>query len=271
MRLTDEFWRISDCIFPSPQPRSHAEIVSDRQRTAAAQANLDANIADLPGKPEQLGVYLASCKELLAEEDGRRQSVDARLTTIVGLSSIAGTIVFGSMLTQPQAFRSAHGIARWLLAFGPLYLTLQVCSAILAAVVGLLKPRGYLTSTPTDILPTRDEAPGVHLRRRVTSCLHMLADTHDRNNDKVTQMAVAHRAMKNFLVGLLILGALGTWRTLTTAPNDDLLDRLKKDQAVRELLRGPQGPVGSPGPKGDPGTPRTPPARSNALQGTRRQ
>lgn len=77
--------------------------------------------------------------------------------------------------------------------------------------------------------------------------------------------------MKNFLVGLLILGALGTWRTLTTAPNDDLVDRLKKDQAVRELLRGPQGPVGSPGPKGDPGTPRTPPARSNALQGTRRQ
>jgi hypothetical protein len=270
MRLTGAFWLISDCIFPSPQPRSQAEIVSERERAAVAQASLDANIADLPGKAEQLGPYLASCKELLAQEDGRRQSVDTRLTAIVGLSSIAGTIVFGGMLTQPQAFRSPHGVAGWLLACGPLYLTLQVCSAILAAVVGLGR-RGYFTSTPTDVLPTRDEAPSVHLRRQLASCLHTLADTQVRNDDKVTQMAVAHRAMRNFLVGLLVLGALGTWRALTMAPSDDILDRLKRDQVVRDLLRGPQGPIGGPGPKGDPGTPCAPPGPSNALQGTHRQ
>jgi len=270
MRLTGAFWLISDCIFPLPQPQSQAEIVTERERAAAAQASLDADIADLPGKAEQLGPCLASCKELLAQEDGRRQSVDTRLTTIVGLSSIAGTIVFGSMLTQPQTFRSPHGVAGWLLALGPLYLTLQVCSAILAAVLGLGR-RGYLTSTPMDVLPTRDEPPSVHLRRQVTSCVHMLADTQARNDEKVTQMAVAHRAIKNFLVGLLVLGALATWRTLTTAPGDDILDRLKQDQQVRELLRGPQGPIGSPGPKGDPCTPCTPPGPSDARQRTHRQ
>src|SRR5208283_1917674 len=94
MRLTDAFWLISDCIFASPQPRSRAEAVTKRERAATAREGLDANIADLPGKAEQLGPYLASCRELLAQEDGRRQSVDTRLTAIVGLSSIAGTIVF---------------------------------------------------------------------------------------------------------------------------------------------------------------------------------
>ncbi len=80
-------------------------------------------IASLAGDPDAIRPHLAECKVLLNEEEVRRQSVDGRLTTIVGLSSIAGTIVFGSLLSQASTLRSTT-ITRWLLAIGSFYLTL---------------------------------------------------------------------------------------------------------------------------------------------------
>jgi hypothetical protein len=251
-RLTDFVWVIVDLVFPCPQPRHRDDIIREREHTAAAQGGYEQIITGLPSNDEHLREYLSSCQGLLATEHERRQGVDARLTTIVGLSSIAGTIVLGSMLAQPPSLR--YGLPGWVLALGPLYLTLQACSAILAAVLGLGR-RGYRAITPTDVLPEQNEAPGVQLRRQITNCLHVLDDDRINNNEKVTHMAVAHRAMLNFLGGLLGLAILGTWHTITASPRDELMERLHQDHTLRELLRGPQGPQGNPGLQGQPGTP----------------
>jgi hypothetical protein len=251
-RLTDVVWVIVDLVFPCPQPRHPDEITRECKHAAAAQEVYERIIAGLPSNHDRLREYLSSCESLLATEHERRHGVDARLTTIIGLSSIAGSIVFGSMLAQPPSLR--HGLQGWLLALGPLYLTLQVCSAILAAVLGLGR-RGYRAIIPTDVLPERNEAPAVQLRRQITNCLHILDDDRIKNNAKVTQMAVAHRAMMNFLGGLLVLATLGTWHTITATPRDEIVERLRHDHALQELLRGPQGPQGNPGLQGPPGTP----------------
>lgn len=49
---------------------------------------------------------VASCSNLLEAEEARRNSVDGRLTTIVGLSSLSGTIVLGAMFTSHSGQRA---------------------------------------------------------------------------------------------------------------------------------------------------------------------
>jgi hypothetical protein len=76
-------------------------------------------------------------------------------------------------------------------------------------------------------------------------------------------MAVAHRAMKNFLVALILFAAVGTVAAIRAKPPDDaLIEALRKDHELNEMLRGPQGikgDQGPAGPKGDPGTGKTSP------------
>jgi hypothetical protein len=252
--MMNELWFLIDRVFPCKQPLSKTERIAEAERGAATERENQDRVNAIPD--DRLDRSLLSCRSLLASEDARRQSVDSRLTAILGLSSIAGTIVFGSMLAQSSRLSSGQGSLQRLLALGSLYLTLQVCSAIFAAVRGLGR-RGYRVATAADVLPQSGETLIAHQRREISGCLEALSESYTQNNAKVTQMAIAHEAMKNFFVGLLAVALLGTWQALGSQPQDSLLERLRTDHALREMLRGPQGPPGIPGPKGDPGMPVT--------------
>ena len=80
-----------------------------------------------------------------------------------------------------------------------------------------------------------------------------LLDHRDQNNRKVTQMAVAHQALTNFVWGLLLLALLGGVYGIRVRPSDDLVETLKKNHELQEMLRGPQGQPGIAGPRGEPG------------------
>ena len=53
-------------------------------------------------------------------------------------------------------------------------------------------------------------------------------------------MAIAHEAIKNFLGGLLIFTVLVSMYRFVTPTSDELVNRLKADHVLREMLRGPQ-------------------------------
>jgi hypothetical protein len=80
--------------------------------------------------------------------------------------------------------------------------------------------------------------------------LEVLADHDAQNNAKLTQMAIAHCAMRNFLFGLLVFTVLAAISAARINSSDDLVDKLKQSHDLNELLRGPQGPPGIEGPKG---------------------
>jgi hypothetical protein len=122
--MLNNLWLVIDCIFPLEQPLSKEDREAEVERTAATERENQERLKAIPD--DRLDSSLVSCKSLLASEDARRQSVDSRLTAILGLSSIAGTIVFGSMLAQSSRLSSGQGSLQWLLAVGSLYLTLQV-------------------------------------------------------------------------------------------------------------------------------------------------
>lgn len=263
------WWYIVNRAFPWPQPHSREDIERDRARRAKEKAECEERIAALPDDENAVAGPLAECSKLLDEEEARRLSVDGRLTSILGLCSIAATIVFGGILALAAGtLRLQATWMRYLMAFGALYLTTQLCAALLAAVRGLSR-KGYLAATATDILPSSGERRPVLLRRRIDECLNMFWDHQEINNQKVTEMAVAHRAMKNFLWALLLIAALGAVYGAVARYEDPLVERVKKDRELQELLRGPQGLQGPPGPTSAPAV-KPPPPSAGKRQGGRR-
>ena len=247
-------WWLSDRLFPVAQPLSPKERQDMAEKSVAQQKEWEDRTAALDAKEESLGQYLAACKAALEDERQRQQSVDTRLATIIGLSSIAGTIAFGTMLAN---IPRTPGVLFWLIFVLLGYLILQLISAMHAAVCGLER-RSYDTLPLTDILPNGNEVQNHHVRRQIQQYFSILVQHQDQNNAKVTQMAVAHRAIKNFVGGLLIFAILASTYRLVTPSSDELVNRLKTDHVLRELLRGPQGQTGLAGPMGPPGVSAAP-------------
>lgn len=260
--LTTMFWWLGDRVYPVVQPHSPEELKADSERRTAQQKDWEERIAALPSTEETLVQYLAACKTALDNENQRQQSVDARLTTIIGLASIAGTIVFGTILTN---IPRAPSLLSWLMLLSLGYLILQLVCAIRAGIHGLER-RAYDAEPFVDLLPTGKEAPAYYCRRRIEQFFAMLVQNQDQNNAKVTQMAVAHRATKNFVGGLVMFAIVASIHYVVERPSDELVNRLKTDHILRELLRGPQGQPGLAGPQGPPGLPPVLPAPTGSAQ-----
>jgi hypothetical protein len=251
-KLIDALWHVVDVFWPCEQPLSRPEAQAGKDREAKEVDDCHRRSGSIPDREEILKEYLAECSKLVEEERSRRQSVEARLTTIIGLSSIAGTIAFGGLVAGAIASLRPQGLfLRCLVASGALYLILQLSCGILAAIRGLSR-QSYLSQDVNDLLPKQSETRSVYLRRQINWSLKSLADHRAKNNAKVTQMAIAHRAMKNFVFGLIVFSLLWVPLAVTRKSANDLTEALRRNQELNELPRGPQGPQGPIGPKGEP-------------------
>jgi hypothetical protein len=242
-------WWLIDLVFPMAQPLSGKEKQASEERRSAAQCDWERRVAALKGDKASFSQYLELCKAALDDERQRQQSFDSRLTSIVGFASIAATVAFGPILTGlPQR----SGVLSLLIFLLLGYIMLQLGSAIYAGIRGLDR-RGYLVISLADMLPGGDEAETYFVRRQIEQYHAIFVQHQDQNNAKLTQVAVAYRAIKNFVAGLLIFAVLaGTYRAVRPQ-SDDLAGRLKSDRALRQLLQGSQGQPGPPGPAGAAG------------------
>jgi hypothetical protein len=249
-RFMRAFWFCADCIFPLPTPFTGDEITEQERNLNALRTECASRVNGLTTDEKELDKYFAECSSRLEDEKARGQGVESRLTSIMGLSSIAGSIVFGSTLALATGtVHVERNILRWVIAGGALYLTVQLCSAVLAAVRGLSR-RQYSSESAADILPAVKEASVAYVTRRIGSKTNELVDLQQRNNEKVTQMAVGHRAMINFLVVLVLFSLLGTVYGIRSSGSNGGGETLENDHKLMEMLRGPQGPPGIPGPPG---------------------
>lgn len=246
MTLPHVFYSILDYIFPVAEPLSAEDQDRPRQRLLEDKAAI-------PALEPPLAAYLTVCQDLMDKQGERRQGVEARLTSILGLFSIAGTVAFGGFFLGSNSLSLIQPpLLRWLMTLAGCYLILQICAATLAAVRGLSR-RGYDTLSLSDLTSRPGEPPDQSLHRKAERTLEVLSDHDTQNNAKVTQMAIAHCAMRNFLCGLLVFALLAVISTAKSGKSDELVDRLKQNHDLQQLLRGPQGPPGVAGPKGDSG------------------
>lgn len=217
-KLSDYWWIFTDLIFPRIRQLSPIDKKNDDNRCQSELAAVKKLVTELPDTEKRLKDYLASVTELLELEKARKQSIEARLTSIIGLTSIAGTIVFGGLVAQIAGTLHVDSkYLKWLLALGAFYLTLQLCSSLLAAVRGVSRS-SYISNKTSDLIPTSSDTIASFLKKKIISASEMYADHQYENNSKISHMAVAHQAMKNFVIGLLVFASSIALSTIFADP-----------------------------------------------------
>jgi hypothetical protein len=91
-----------------------------------------------------------------------------------------------------------------------------------------------------ELLPGTGESKEKYYRRQVGQLVQVVLQNQEQNNLKLTYLAVAHTALKNFIVGVVIFASVAGAYRLTGVPSDELVRRLKTDRVLREF-RGLEG------------------------------
>ena len=258
-----------DWIIPWAAPLSDEQLKAQAHERASQIAEVNARLAraDVTALKEAL----ASIEALLDADDERRKGVDTRLSTIVGLTSIAATLATGLIIAQAAGtLKLPVGWILWGIAALAFYLVTQLCVAIGWAIHGQSRA-SYQEDCAVDLIRKPGLAEKTWLRERVPQKVEQLLTNKEQVNRKVTTMAVAHRAIQNFVGGLILLSMFGLLATFRVPGEDPMMQAIRSNAELRILLRGPEGPpgprgkLGPRGPQGATGKPGEPAARCNCA------
>ncbi len=198
--LLDFLWPHVDRLTPSERDEQ-------KHKETRRASEYKARIGALAGRDAtEVQGHAAHLVRLIEDEDRRRATVDSRLLGVIGLSSVAGTLVLaiaGSRANSDVIPLPLQVTSTALL----IYMIVQLLSALLAAVKGLDR-RGYLASKPETDLPAQGESSSAFTIRQMQFNAERLADHAEQNNMKVTQLAVAYRGLKQFLLATLLFSLL---------------------------------------------------------------
>lgn len=243
-----------DFVIPWMAPLAADRQVAERLRRQTTMEQLAHRVAKM--KKEHLEGVLEELVTLVDAEDERRKGVDSRLSTIVGLSSIAATLATGLIIAQAGGTLNFGGAwSRAFIAMLALYLVLQLCVAIWWAIQGQSRAT-YLDDSVSDVVrdPVLSELDW--LRGRIGQKARQVLENQAQINRKVTAMAVAHRATGNFIGGLLVLSVAGLVASFQAPSDKPVPKALRENAELRSVQQGPRGlpgPPGPPGPSGPPG------------------
>ncbi len=225
MRATPTWTDLTDYVYPRLAGSNRARAVRAKRHWRKLAAADRRSVEQLASNEEQLRAYVQAVDKVLEREQSRKQSVEGRLTSIVGLTSLAATVVIGSLLALAAGTLPIEpGWAIWVLALGSLYLVLQLFVALNAAVKGLSRA-DYVEDTAAGLFGSHRSAASVRLREQIERKLSQLSTYRQNGDARVSQMAVAHRAFKNFLGALLLLAIAATLIAVMRSPAPQQVDR----------------------------------------------
>jgi len=138
------------------------------------------------------------------------------------------------------------------------YAVLQLVIALCAAIKGLSR-KAYSHESLADVIAQPTETAVGYRTRVMKARLQICSRNTVINSSKVDAMAVAHVALTNFNVAVMVL-VLMLGYVMVRGDNPVLAQtKIRADTALMRELRGPQGPSGPTGPRGPEG-----PLRPNA-------
>jgi hypothetical protein len=151
------------------------------------------------GLEEALKAY----QGLHEEEEDRKKCADTRLTAILGMSSIMIAIVFGfSKSMLEEGYVSKYGSWGYCIAGILACAVLQLVVAVRSAIHGL---RGRRYVEIVGVLPNPGEARREWAIRMIGEYAHCVRNHRAQNASKQRELAVAHRALLNFLATVLLV------------------------------------------------------------------
>ncbi len=231
------FW--IDLVFPKEDKLKPKQIkvIEDRQRAELAKV-------EAASDPK---AYADAYEKLIEDESERLKSVEGRLGSALGLTSITATLLISGILallngTLADSSRFFRGVA----GGAAVYLSLQIICSTLAAVRGLGRATWFRPGID-DLVNGSGEGPHTLARKRAVAACHRYQATDRTVNYKVTQMAIAHTAIRNFAGASVMIATIGFIALLVQPTGGATAKAIKKDPELQKLLRGPQGPAGPPG------------------------
>jgi hypothetical protein len=243
MRVAD-LW---DLLYPTVEPFSEEE--QDRQ-IQRQQERLQ--LVDTHTDPEAL---VKGYAELCTEETERLKSVEARLSGVLGLTSITSSLLIGGIFAIVNGGLSdSSRMVRFLACFALLYLGLQIVSSTLAAIRGL-GGASWIGASIEDFVASSTAGPAEQHRQAAVRNCRRLLQMEENINAKVTRMAVAHTAIRNFAIASVLIAVVGCFAVLLQQPGNAAAKAIRSNPDLQRLLQGPPGPQGPQGPKGDPAEP----------------
>lgn len=191
----DLLWPDLDPVSPEEEAEQARKDRERRERDLAAMHPESGT--ELPESARRS--LLEAIDTLIDDERARRQSVETRLTTVLGFVTVASTIAMAGI-----GLRVRDGLLGTCVPLGVvaallvLYIVAQAIRAGLAAIAGLT--RGNTDSTPVHITlaAARDAALSAALAEHRMRHFESLCELTNR---KVEQLALAHVALRNFLRG----------------------------------------------------------------------
>lgn len=253
---------LRDWLYPMVEPLS----LEDEEREERRQQER-LQLVETHTDPEAVAKGYA---ELCEQEADRLKSVEARLGGVLGLASITSSLLIGGIFAILNGGLSdSSRNVRVFACVTLLYLSLQIVSSTLAAIRGLQRASWISVSIDSYI---DSAAVGLSERHRQTAsrnCKRLL-QMEENINRKVTQMAVAHTAIRNFASASVLIAVLGCVAVFMQHPGSAAAKAIRTNPDLQKLLQGPPGPEGPQGPKGDPGA-STPISEKHATTRRARQ
>jgi hypothetical protein len=165
-------------------------------------------VSELKDDEPALEQALDSSEALIVRERERATSVDSRLGSLLSMAAVATALVLGTVTFLTKSDDHLHLVGWSIVVVAALgtYVVVQLLNAIGAAIRGLGRS-SVEQDTFLSLLPDGKEARGHHVVRVLHGHARTRRDLSLRIDDKVTCMAIAHRAMKNMTVAM-VLGAL---------------------------------------------------------------
>jgi hypothetical protein len=151
-----------------------------------------------------VAAYDALRDELKAQEE-RAKTVETRLLSISSLAPVSMTIIV-TVITFLTGDRAGKFTKASVLVVGLMgsYVAFQFLLALLAAVNGLGR-RSFTHVAIKDVVPQRDETKDAYLRRACAELMEVILHNRVVVDEKVSQLALGHEAIKNAVWGLLLI------------------------------------------------------------------
>lgn len=187
--------KIVDIFWPTLWPLRNKGIENSETTYKALSVNNDTNL---------LKIAIEALRRDASSEDDRGKLVESKLQSLLAFSSVAITLVTVILARAIEMKSSwlhpgAIAIMMALLAYASIQFLFVVMSAI-----GGLRRRSYQVAIPSSVVPTFEEDEKVYLYRLCTELIGKIAYNREVNNDRVSHMELAHVAVKNAIMALVL-------------------------------------------------------------------
>ena len=254
-RVGRSFWSAFDWVYPVVTPVPEDE---RKEREQADESRLQKDLAAIEALRGQSADVVKRAHEdvldVLHKAEERIRTTEGKLATLIALSALSATLVLS---VNGRGGPPAH----WTILLATGYCLLQLVGILFATWRGLRR-RSFSVLSIADLTPTWTATDTARVLNVIQSDVRRCHEHQQAGNEKVTDLAIAHTALRNFLVGLLVLFVASVTFPPTTESIESrvqrVIEEIERHPNILDALRGPQGEVGPQGPQGVRGSPGEP-------------